>query len=53
MVSPEFRLGIGESAIITDYRDSRVKVHKIHLLFGTAVYILLWEVREELACLKS
>jgi hypothetical protein len=53
VVSPEFRLGIGESTMITDYHDSRVKVDEIHLLFGTAVYVLLWQVIEELVCSKA
>jgi hypothetical protein len=53
VVSPEFRLGIGESTMITDYHDSRVKVDEIHLLFGTAVYVLLWEFRGELVCSKA
>ena len=53
MVSPEFRLGIGESTVIIDYHDSRVEVDEIHLLFGTAVYVLLWEVIEELVCSKA
>lgn len=53
MVSLDFRLGVGESTVITNYHDSRVKVNEIHLLFETAVYVLLWEVIEELVCSKA
>jgi hypothetical protein len=53
VASPESRLGIGESTVIIDYHDFRVEVDEIHLLFGTAVYVLLWEVIEELVCSKA